>query len=320
MGLFSGIGSVLKSGFGLANKFLGTPFGQSAAQFGLDYGWSQQMLRNQELVNAFNSEEALLQRMFEADQAGIGRNWTSDQAETARAFNRLEAARNRSWQTRMRNTAVRAQMADMRRSGLNPILAGRYGGAAMGSGGQGSVSIPTASSAKGAAARGIMANLPQIGGTSLQRAVEFAQLKVNERAQASTSVVQSAQAIKILEDAKVPKYTIDKLLSDIRLNSARAGQLAAQTATELEKPHRIRAEIARIESDKLYKDAQRAAVQQNIDINTFKQKAAQYIDILMNDGQKAALLAIDKSGLKGRWIDLFKELVKKYPTHWRRGK
>lgn len=50
-----------------------------------------------------------------------------------------EAKRHRSWQQHMSNTSYQRGMKDMRKAGLNPILAGRFGGASTPSGGMASL-------------------------------------------------------------------------------------------------------------------------------------------------------------------------------------
>lgn len=47
------------------------------------------------------------------------------------AFNEAEARKNREWQEKMRETSYQTGMTDMKKAGLNPLLAGNIGGAAM---------------------------------------------------------------------------------------------------------------------------------------------------------------------------------------------
>lgn len=73
--------------------------------------------------------------------------WNEEMFQRQMDFNREEAEKQRQWQTQMSNTAYQRAMADMEKSGLNPILAYSQGGAQVPGGAAASVG----SSAMGAA-------------------------------------------------------------------------------------------------------------------------------------------------------------------------
>lgn len=64
-------------------------------------------------------------------------------------FSANQAKIGRRWSNHMSNTAIYRQMRDMKRAGINPILAGKYGGAGIGSASTaGSIGVPALQQAR----------------------------------------------------------------------------------------------------------------------------------------------------------------------------
>nr|DAE25509.1 MAG TPA: minor capsid protein [Microviridae sp. ctQkk2] len=80
----------------------------------------------------------------------------------AMSYNSAQAAKNRAWQEQMSNTAYQRAVEDMRKAGINPILAYQQGGASTPGGAQGTISGASmglaSSSAATASALGVSQN------------------------------------------------------------------------------------------------------------------------------------------------------------------
>lgn len=118
---------------------------QQSAASGVADAWKQ-IAGVQQSNNAYNAE-----------QAALNRTWQEQQAKILRDYNAQEASKNRDWQKMMSDTAHQREVRDLQAAGLNPVLSALNGNGASvtsgatASGAMGSGSSATADSSSSAA-------------------------------------------------------------------------------------------------------------------------------------------------------------------------
>lgn len=149
--------------------------------------------------SAFNAEQAEKNRAFNAAEAEKSRDWQEQMFGTSSTFNAGEAQKTRDFQERMRATQYQTAIQDMRKAGLNPMLAYSQGGAGTPNGATATSSAGSGAQASGqaasAASNPVLTNpIPAAVQATLSTAMQGAQIdKVQADAELARAQARSEQ-------------------------------------------------------------------------------------------------------------------------------
>jgi len=150
-----------------------------------------------ESANEANKEIASARNVFEAEEAAKARSFSSTEAKQNRAWQADQIGQQLGFQERMSNSAVTRRMMDLKKAGINPILAGKF----------------DASSPAGAAGSGSMAQTAQ---------ARAAGATMNPTPSGADQVASAMQLVKQTADITKTMTDTEKTAQDIKIKSPKS--------------------------------------------------------------------------------------------------
>jgi hypothetical protein len=185
-------------------------------------------------------------------------------AQAANAASAEQARAQMDFQERMRATQYQTAVDDMKKAGLNPMLAYQQGGAGTPSGAMGQVSTAKIGNTLGSAVEGYR-NMAMTN-AELQQKDALTQNTSAQTIKTEADTIQTAVNIgKLLEDTRVStqtfknlEVTFNKLLSEIALINAQKPLVQAQTGLAAEQTKNVEKNISPSTDPYWYRDFKRA--------------------------------------------------------------
>lgn len=206
-------------------------------------------------ANAFNAQQAALQRQFGHEEAEFQRNFNWASMAESMNFNSRETEKNRQFNKLMAETEYQRAVADLGKAGLNPMLAYMKGGTSVPGSSAASSAAASSGLPSGASASSVQPPKAQnILGHAAHSALQGFQVAAGlERMQAETRNIEAQTQKTIAEIPKVEQET--------RTSASSAKHLDMQVQQIQEVIPKIRAEIQSLaqqvktdaEREKLYK-------------------------------------------------------------------
>lgn len=180
----------------------------------------------------YNSQSMLKQMGYNTLQAIMQGVYNHIENSVAMNYNSAEALANREWQEHMSNTAYQRAVEDMRKAGLNPILAFANGGASTPGGSAGTIS-------------GASMGLASSSALGVSRSNGFVPNAYESDSWSKSDWYNAAQSWQqMLSTTQMTPYGLAKALTNIGSDTGKAIEKATEKATEQQsKTHKSKAGV-----------------------------------------------------------------------------